>query len=67
MVGAIPQKVYGLLYFVKYKNDNIMCTCKTLEAIGCLIFELSKLRFRAYTYLMDYLKGADNYIKCIYR
>ena len=53
-MGAIPQNVWvvtNLSRFVKHKNDmNVPAALAT----GCLIFELSKLRFRAHNY---YLMG----------
>ena len=42
VVCAIPQKVYGLLYF--FIKDKM--TCSTPEANYSLTFELSKLRLQ---------------------
>ena len=44
--------MFGLLYFVKHKND-MHEPAALQEAIGCLVSKLSKLRFRAH-YLMDF-------------
>ena len=40
------------LCFVKHKNDIHVPACSTPEAIaiGCLVFEPSRLRFRAHSY-----------------
>ena len=34
MVGTIPQKVYGWLYFIKHKNDMHSPAATTSEAIA---------------------------------
>ena len=46
VVGTIPRK-YGWLYFIKHKSDMHPPVATTLEAIGYLVYELSKLRLRA--------------------
>ena len=47
---------HGLLYtFVKHKNDMYASAAPQKLAIGCLVFEQSKLRFRAHSYYYDKL------------
>ena len=45
-----------LQYFTKHKNDMHAPAALQRLAIGCLVFELSKLKFRAYNY---FLKGTN--------
>ena len=54
-VGA----AYELLYFIKYKNDINAPVALQKLAIGCLVYELLKLKFRAHNFcLMEILKVA---------
>ena len=55
-MGAMPhESIYGLLYFIKHKNDIHAPEAlqKLAMAIGYLAFELSKLKFR--THIASYL------------
>ena len=54
VVGTIPRK-YGWLYFIKHKiNGMHPPVATTSEAISGLIYELSELRLRTLTHLMDF-------------
>ena len=48
-MDAIPyESSYGLLNFIEHKNDMHASGALQKLAIGCLVFKLSKLKFRAH-------------------
>ena len=56
--GCKPSEVWVI--FDKAQEWHA-CTCSTPEVIatGCLVFELSKLRFRGHNLFDGFLKGAN--------